>query len=193
MNPNEPPSFFSRPPLPTSDNPLSIQGRFGRLSYIAWMTFLHIIGFAIMMIWMLTMGVVGLGVQSLNANIVDTLTGLNGFGFFVIYVLYIYFYIVLTARRLHDLNSSAWLIVLCFIPVINLFMWLYLILMPGTRGQNGYGAERITAIWEKILAWVIIFVTTLILISLSAIVSYMIGAGEIDTPTEILQQTTEYF
>lgn len=43
MNSKDTSPFFSRSPVPSNDNPLSLEGRFGRLSFIGWYAFLHII------------------------------------------------------------------------------------------------------------------------------------------------------
>ena len=44
-------------------------------------------------------------------------------------------------KRWHDLNRSAWLILTLFIPIVNLFVVVYLGLAPGTPGPNGYGRD----------------------------------------------------
>ena len=44
MNSTEP-SYFS-PPFPEADHPLSIRGRFGRLSFIAWSAFYSLFSYA---------------------------------------------------------------------------------------------------------------------------------------------------
>ena len=47
------------------------------------------------------------------------------------------------ARRLHDLNLSGWLLVLYFIPILNIFasivFFVLLYFIPGTEGDNQYG------------------------------------------------------
>jgi uncharacterized membrane protein YhaH (DUF805 family) len=43
-------------------------------------------------------------------------------------------------RRLHDLDASGWLLLLTFIPVINIGFLLVLIFKPGTKGSNPYGS-----------------------------------------------------
>jgi uncharacterized membrane protein YhaH (DUF805 family) len=41
------------------------------------------------------------------------------------------------ARRLHDIGMSGWLSVLLILPGMQIF----LLLMPGTKGQNKYGPQ----------------------------------------------------
>lgn len=42
--------------------------------------------------------------------------------------------------RCHDLNKSGWLLLLMFIPIVNIVFFLYLIFKKGTDGYNDYGA-----------------------------------------------------
>lgn len=44
-----------------------------------------------------------------------------------------------TVRRWHDLGKSGWYALLGLIPVINFFVWIYLIIWPGNDGKNMYG------------------------------------------------------
>jgi uncharacterized membrane protein YhaH (DUF805 family) len=43
-------------------------------------------------------------------------------------------------RRLHDINKSGWLILLCLIPFINLYL-IYLFFLEGDKGPNQYGPD----------------------------------------------------
>lgn len=49
--------------------------------------------------------------------------------------------ITLTIRRLQDLNHSPLVWMLGYIPVINLFFFLYLLFAKGTEGDNVYGPD----------------------------------------------------
>jgi hypothetical protein len=42
-----------------------------------------------------------------------------------------------SAKRLHDMNQSGWLQLLCIIP----FVHLWLLFGPGTEGPNQYGSQ----------------------------------------------------
>jgi uncharacterized membrane protein YhaH (DUF805 family) len=44
-------------------------------------------------------------------------------------------------RRFHDVNRSGWNVFLLFIPILNLFIFLGLMIKPGTEGPNKYGAD----------------------------------------------------
>ncbi|WP_425918921.1 DUF805 domain-containing protein [Acinetobacter sp. TSRC1-2] len=195
MNPQDSSPFFSRPQLATNDNPLSPQGRFGRLSSIGWYGFVHLITFFATIALSLILGIFNLNTLSVENQFVNTLTGLAGLGFVVILVLYLYFLMVISIRRLHDMNRSGWLILLFLIPLLNIFMGLYLLLGSGTNGVNNYGLPRATPVWEKILAWLMIIITVLSFMASSSIVSYMFGAGELEMPQpqEVIQKGTAYF
>lgn len=44
-------------------------------------------------------------------------------------------------KRLHDLNKSGFLILLCFIPLIGWIFGLYMLFADGTVGPNQYGED----------------------------------------------------
>ena len=193
MNPNESSNFFSRPQTQIQDNPLSLNGRFGRLSYIAWYGFLNLITFFAVITLSLALGIFNLSTQSLDSHFIDTLMGLGGLGFLIISVLYFYFNLVIQVRRFHDMNRSGWFILLFIVPLVNIFVFFYLLLGSGTQGINHYGPQRISAIWEKILAWFMIVISILSILGTGSLMSYMMGAGQLETPTEILEKSTDYF
>ena len=49
--------------------------------------------------------------------------------------------IMLQIRRLHDLDKSAWFVLLSAIPGVNLLFGLYLLFFKGTDGTNQYGYD----------------------------------------------------
>ncbi|MGE8595171.1 MAG: DUF805 domain-containing protein [Acinetobacter faecalis] len=193
MNPNQSSNFFSRQQTKIQDNPLSLNGRFGRLSYIAWYGFLNLITFFAVITLSLALGIFNLSTQSLDSHFIDTLMGLGGLGFLIISVLYFYFNLVIQVRRFHDMNRSGWFILLFIVPLVNIFVFFYLLLGSGTQGINHYGPQRISAIWEKILAWFMIVISILSILGTGSLMSYMMGAGQLETPTEILEKSTDYF
>jgi len=44
-------------------------------------------------------------------------------------------------RRLHDQERSGWLVLLAFVPLIGGLVLLVFTLLPGTAGENRYGAD----------------------------------------------------
>ena len=48
--------------------------------------------------------------------------------------------IFIFAKRYHDIDRSGWYILLCFVPVLNLYFSFFLIYcVPGTEGANRFG------------------------------------------------------
>ena len=45
----------------------------------------------------------------------------------------------LSIRRLHDMDQSGWLVLLSFIPLVNIAVILILLFKEGTPGANQYG------------------------------------------------------
>jgi uncharacterized membrane protein YhaH (DUF805 family) len=185
--------FFSRNAAPQNDNPLSAQGRFGRLSLIAWSGFLNLITFFATLALSLFLGIFNFSTYSLENNILQTFLSVAGLGFWVIFLLYFYFSFVIVIRRLHDLNKSGWLLLLLFIPLINFLMAIYILLASGTAGLNQYGGPRATPVWEKILAWLMIILFVLSFMASGSLISYLMGTGELETPQEVIQKGTGYF
>ena len=42
-------------------------------------------------------------------------------------------------RRFHDRGKSGWLLLLLFVPILNLITWLELLFMGNDQNPNGYG------------------------------------------------------
>ncbi|AZB99930.1 DUF805 domain-containing protein [Acinetobacter pittii] len=105
----------------------------------------------------------------------------------------IYLNVVLVVRRLHDLNKSGWMGLLLFIPVVQFFFMIYLLLASGTAGPNQYGPSRPSTFIEKLMAWFILFAILISLISTAGFFYYFSGTDTIQTPSQILQKGTEYF
>jgi uncharacterized membrane protein YhaH (DUF805 family) len=61
-----------------------------------------------------------------------------GFCFLVFIAFFQYF--PLAVRRLHDLNSSGWYVLITFLPFGQLLI-LWLMFRKGTPGPNKYGDE----------------------------------------------------
>ena len=77
--------------------------------------------------------------------------------------------------------------------MIQFFFILYVLLAKGTPHRNDYGDIRPSAAWEKLLAWIMI-IFSLITIFAMFIFSYYFASPDFwDTPSQILQNTTEYF
>ena len=193
MMPHDSSPFFSPPPLPSNDHPLSASGRFGRLSAIAWYGFIHLMTLFASIALSLVLGLLNLQQWSMTHLSLNTLSSMTGLGFSVIFLLYLYFLWVITIRRLHDMNRSGWFSLFFLLPILNVLLSLYLLFGSGSTGSNRYGAARVTAIWEKILAWLMIILTLLSFIVSGSLMSYQFQSGEINTPQQVIEKGTAYF
>ncbi|WP_216938428.1 MULTISPECIES: DUF805 domain-containing protein [unclassified Acinetobacter] len=185
--------YFSPPNLPAIDHPLSMKGRFGRLSFIAWSTFLHFIFLFGSIALGLSIDIVNIATLSVDPNWLISIQGLASIGVMIMILAYLYFALVVTIRRLHDMDRSGWWALLLLIPLVNIFVWLYIVFGPGDRGVNQYGPARLTLFWEKVLAWLMIILTLLSLLGSLALFGYMSGGEQPQTPAEMMQKTTKYF
>lgn len=53
----------------------------------------------------------------------------------------IWFSLAQGIKRLHDLNKSGWLILICYIPFVGWIFALYMLFADGTVGPNQYGPD----------------------------------------------------
>ena len=146
--------------IQNQDNPLSSSGRFGRLSYAAWIFLSSIIAIIVLFILVLSTGIFNTNVSEISGL---PLIAMLMFG--VVYITFLYLSFVFTIRRLHDRNQSGWLSLLVIVPLINLFFMIYLFCAKGTTTTNSYGPPRMTQGWEKVLGWIYILLIPLSFVS----------------------------
>ena len=78
---------------------------------------------------------------------VDMLIGFDRGLFSVVYSLFVLVpELSLTFRRLHDIDKSAWWLLLAFVPVVGAVVLLIFSLKEGTHGPNRYGEDPKMAI-----------------------------------------------
>lgn len=142
--------------IPSIDQPTRASGRFGRLSYLAWLFITTLIFFAIIAA---LVAFLGLGSDPQQLKQLPTIP-LVIFG--VLYLLFIYFSIVFMIRRLHDRDHSGWLALLMLVPFVNVIFAFYVLLAPGTDGPNKFGPVRATPGWEKICGWLYIILPIIV-------------------------------
>ncbi|MCW3149603.1 DUF805 domain-containing protein [Stutzerimonas stutzeri] len=105
----------------------TIQGRIGRLRYLAW-------SLAVMFA---VAGLVGIAsiVMAISSTAGLVLMALLGIGAIVVNI-------QIGAQRLHDIGVSAWLLLLNLVPVLGAFVPLLMIAIPGKTGPNRYGPPQ---------------------------------------------------
>lgn len=118
---------------------LSIEGRIGRLRYLAWTLAL------------LVTVVAAMGVFSLLFYQSPMFTGLM---MAIAAVCFVTINIQINVQRLHDLGWSGWLWLLNLVPLVSAVFALLLLVLPGNAGHNQYGPPPPpNSVAVKILAW----------------------------------------
>lgn len=149
----------------------SIQGRIGRLRYLAWS--LALVGVA-MLVAALCVGV--LSVSLVAGGLLGTIA----------LVAFVVVSIQIGAQRLHDAGWSAWLLLLNLVPVVGSFFPLLMMAVPGNTGPNRYGppppnntprVKVLAILWLAVLAL--------------AVVAGMMGG--LDTVQEQVEATTSEY
>ena len=108
---------------------LTTQGRLNRKPYILRGLFL----------WILSL--VTSGVMDVTSESDSLVMNLLSLVLFVLFIALGVATIMLVIRRWHDLGKSGWFTLLLFIPLVNLFVALYLWVKKGDEGPNEYGDD----------------------------------------------------
>jgi len=157
----------------------ALEGRMGRLSYQAGILVLVLAIFVVMFVCSL---VFAFSSSSLMMMATGQGIGMGSMLFFILIILvFLGAMILLSVRRLHDINlSGLWILIpvaiglsaailghagLTFAPVIsgliNGLFSLALAAIPGTAGDNRFGPIRYTSGSEKVMGWICLVFATL--------------------------------
>lgn len=161
-----------QPYNPALDHPLSPRGRFSRLAFLAWYL---VISFSIMI--PIVLGVAGFFAFSDSVNDLSGILIALAVIAVILYIVFFYYIIVITIRRLHDLNQTGWLCLLMFVPLVSIGLMLYIMFAKGTPANNDFGAPRPNKNWERILGKVYIWLTVLGLVLIIA----LFASGSLDS------------
>ncbi|EIK52019.1 membrane protein [Stutzerimonas stutzeri TS44] len=168
QSPYAPPQAMLETPLPSHGElrVFSVQGRIGRLRYLAWslvvvMAAAGLFGIAsIVMAISSTAGILLMALLAVAALVVNVQIG---------------------AQRLHDIGVSSWLLLLNLVPLIGAFVPLLMMLIPGKGGPNRYGPPQPpNSLAVKVLAalWLLLVIGgVLVAITVPAATQYLHGAG----------------
>lgn len=122
----------------------SFRGRIGRLRYLAYNVGLNLVMSVVMVPIM--------GVSAFTGGDMAAMGGVSMILLGILYTLSLVITIMYGKRRLNDLNRSGWFMLLLIIPLINLFLIIYMLFFRGTEGDNNYGSEAVpNTIGVKIL------------------------------------------
>ncbi|WP_095149214.1 DUF805 domain-containing protein [Pseudomonas sp. Irchel s3a18] len=130
----------------------SVQGRIGRLRYLAW-------SLAALMIIGAVAGTLGLGLLADDQRVLGALVCV------VALLAYFYVNITISVQRLHDLGWSGWLWFLNLVPFVGGLFPLALAVIPGNDGANRYGPPQppnSTAVKVLSALWLVVIVLTVV-------------------------------
>jgi uncharacterized membrane protein YhaH (DUF805 family) len=87
--------------------------------------------------------VVVMGTVGIISSLFDRDSGetLWGVALVPIYVVLVWSALAVNGKRCHDLDSSAWLVLVALIPILGLIVTIQLWFVPGTDGPNRYGPD----------------------------------------------------
>lgn len=105
------------------------KGRIGRLRFLAWMFYSYLLVILASAVLGGIVGFAGLAGGD-KGNIAIAITTA------IAVIPYLVFYVLAAIQRTHDMNWSAWMLLLAFIPFVAL-IWVF---KPGTQGINRFGA-----------------------------------------------------
>ena len=124
----------------------TVQGRIGRLRYLAWTLVLMVAIIAVTGVCaaILTRSLVGGGL----------LIAIAAIGFFIVSV-------QIGVQRLHDVGWSGWLLLINLVPFVGSLFPILMMVIPGNTGANQYGAPQphnttavkvLASLWLAIIA-----------------------------------------
>lgn len=153
----------------------AVNGRIGRLRYLAFAMIIS----SILMIVIGILSAIFIPMLA-TAELSETMMILL---MFLVYIPLIVVSIIFMRRRLNDLNKSGWWSILAFVPLIGIFVAIYMLFFPGTKGSNSYGLEPsanptwvvIIGLWLPIILFVLGIVAA---ISIPAFQDYTVRAQQ---------------
>ena len=140
-----------------------IEGRLGRMRFIAWS-----------LVLMLAMAPAML----FGTLIMQSSMMFGGFLIVAMALLVSVVAIQFSVKRLHDIGWSGWLLLVSFVPVLGSIFQLLILLLPGSKGNNRYGAAppaNSTAVKVLFWLWVIFLLSGLLLAVLGG---FMAGVSQ---------------
>lgn len=136
-----------------------VEGRLGRMRYIAW-SMVFMLGVAPAML---------ISILALKTSIL-----LSVMLICIASIAAITIGIQVSVKRLHDIGWSGWLLLIALIPVVGGIFQLLICLIPGSKGNNRYGPPppaNSTAVVVLFWIWVVLFVSGFLL----GLISGMLG------------------
>lgn len=114
----------------------SASGRIGRLRYLAYVTGMNLLLYAI---FIPLMG----GTAFMTEGPAEMMASISGLVMILFYILTIVLSIIFAKRRLNDLDKTGWFLLLFLVPIVNLILAIYMIFFRGSEGENRFGAAPV--------------------------------------------------
>ncbi len=111
----------------------SFSGRIGRLRYLAYPMIFYLVSLLAAILIGVIVGFLSATMGG-NAELMGNIVGV-----IVMIPMMIFCAIIYPIRRLHDLGKSGWLVLITFIPLVNILFYLYLLFGKGDPDENEYG------------------------------------------------------
>lgn len=137
----------------------SLSGRIGRVQYLAYSVLISLVGGLIFALGVVT-------IPAFNISSESALVPMIIFIFILPWIFYWSF--IYPIRRLHDLGHTGWLVLIYFVPLVNLLFSLYLTFAPGEKTSNEYGAMPRPNKWYH---WVLAILFPILVIGLVVVTS----------------------
>ncbi|MHC8397220.1 DUF805 domain-containing protein [Pseudomonas sp. LB3P93] len=139
------------PPAYAPLKPFSVDGRIGRLRYLAWTMSLTLVTLAVGSV---------LAIFAFAIISADSTAGLilGGLVAFILFIAMAVVSIQISVQRLHDIGWSGWLWLLNLVPFVGSFFPFVIMIAPGTNIPNQYGAPpppNTTAVKVLSSLWVV--------------------------------------
>lgn len=166
-------------PAFASLKPFSVEGRIGRLRYLAWTMVLTLVTLGIGSVFALF----GLALISSDSTAGLILVGLLAFILVVVLAIATVLFMI---QRLHDIGWSGWLWLLTLVPFVGSIFPLVIMVVPGNATANRYGPPappNTTAVKVLATLW-------LVFIALGFIGGLAGGLTAIQSEYESAAQTT---
>jgi uncharacterized membrane protein YhaH (DUF805 family) len=138
--------------------PLGIEGRIGRLRFLAWSMVLSLVTITVVGVFAL----IGLALVRTDSTAGLIIGGILAFSLCVVFLIAS---VLISVQRLHDIGWSGWLWLLNLVPFVSSFFALLLVAVPGTRMANRYGAppppnsmavKVLSSLWLVLIALLIV-------------------------------------
>lgn len=112
----------------------SFSGRIGRLRYLAYSMGMGLI----LSLFLAVMAAITVPIAESTGN--EAASFIMGILMIILYVGALVISFAMVVRRVNDFDNSGWLSLLMLVPVVNIIFGFALMLVPGSKGRNSYGA-----------------------------------------------------